>query len=122
MKEFQATGVLIALFALRCIVPLVVTLALGYLMNRLVDRWEAEDAQPTANATTQPVPEPVVAPETTSGMKLPCWLVKGCSPTQRANCPTFQQKETSCWLARLRLEGTLPSDCPDCPIYRQAHA
>ena len=41
MNGFDATLVMIALFALRCVFPLVLTAGLGYLMNRLVERWEA---------------------------------------------------------------------------------
>lgn len=123
MNETQATGVLIALFALRCIVPLVITLALGYLMNRLVDRWEAEDAQMQETpAKPQIVPQPMPSPQPSISSKLPCWLVIGCKQEQRANCPAFQQKAIPCWLARLRMEGVMPAGCPDCPVYRQAHA
>ena len=43
MSDIQAAGTIILFFALRCIAPLVVTVGIGYLMNRLVARWEAEE-------------------------------------------------------------------------------
>ncbi|MCA9970042.1 MAG: hypothetical protein KC425_07500 [Anaerolineales bacterium] len=122
MHDFQATLILIAMFALRCIVPLLITVAAGYLMNRLVARWEAEDA---AKKTAPPVSGPAPAatpPKARPAVQLPCWLTTGCDPAKRADCPAFQQREAPCWLARLRAEGVLPTGCPDCPVYQQAHA
>lgn len=43
MNEFQAMGVMILLFALRCLLPVVLMFGIGYLMNWLVDRWQRED-------------------------------------------------------------------------------
>jgi len=43
MSESEGTAVLVGLFALRCILPLAITLAFGYVMNRLVERWQDED-------------------------------------------------------------------------------
>ena len=44
MYDLQATTVMSGLFALRCIVPLLLTVGLVRLMNRLVERWAAEEA------------------------------------------------------------------------------
>ncbi len=126
MNDLQATAVMLALFALRCVLPLAITVALGYLMNRMVDRWEAEDIR--KGVVAEPVPQPKPKPATAvsakakPAVKLPCWLTKGCDPAHRADCPAFQQRGTPCWVARLRAEGVLPSDCPDCPVYQRAHA
>ncbi len=57
MNGFQATAVMVALFALRCVAPLVLMFAIGYLMNRLVDRWNAQDAAQEAPSS---VPLPVL--------------------------------------------------------------
>lgn len=128
MTQFQATVVLIVMFALRCVLPLLLTMAVGYLMNRLVDRWEAEDRlaetlRPTpSQAAAAPTAPAVPTAESKPVIQLPCWLTKGCDPARRANCPAFQQQGTPCWLARLRAEGRLPADCPGCPVYRHAHA
>jgi hypothetical protein len=125
MNEFQATAVMLALFALRCVLPLAITVALGYLMNRLVDRWEAEDAKEAGvdmPAQIPPIPVTAVSTPAKPASKMPCWLVKGCNPAQRADCPAFQQRGKPCWVARLQMEGIMPADCPDCPVYQHAHA
>ena len=115
MEETQATGVLILMFALRCIAPLLLTLAIGYLMNRLVDRWDAEDAARETGSVPAPSP----------GMRLPtvtvpCWILKNCDEAAQADCPARKQPGIPCWLAPLRTEGALPDGCPDCPIYEDA--
>lgn len=48
MNEFQATAVVATLFALRCVAPLLLMLAIGYGMGRLVAHWEREDAASAA--------------------------------------------------------------------------
>lgn len=44
MNTLQSTLVLFTLFTLRCLIPLFITLAIGYLMNSQVTRWQAEEA------------------------------------------------------------------------------
>ena len=44
MNEFQGTAIVMALFALRCVMPFVLMLALGYGMKRLVRHWDGEGA------------------------------------------------------------------------------
>ena len=117
MEETQATGVLFLMFALRCIAPLLLTLGIGYLMNRLVDRWEAEEA------LSQEAPAPAVSPG--PGIRLPsvtvpCWILRNCDEVAQADCPARKQPGIPCWLAHLRVEGALPENCPDCPIYEDA--
>ncbi|UCG25875.1 MAG: hypothetical protein JSW55_07775 [Chloroflexota bacterium] len=119
MEETQATAILILMFALRCIAPLLLTLAIGYLMNRLVDRWQAEDAARVVDDL--PTPQPAPAP----GMRLPtitvpCWILRNCDEAAQADCPARKQPGIPCWLARLSAEGRLPDGCPDCPIYEDA--
>ncbi|WP_157913048.1 hypothetical protein [Candidatus Promineifilum breve] len=46
MNDFQATAILTALFALRCVAPFLLLMAVGYGMNRLVAHWEHEDQAP----------------------------------------------------------------------------
>jgi hypothetical protein len=121
MEETKATGVLFLMFALRCIAPLVLTLGIGYLMNRLVSRWEAEEAETAA----EPQDLPVLEPGSTSGARLPtinvpCWILRNCDEAAMADCAARKQPSIPCWLARLRAEGSLPEGCPDCPIYEDA--
>lgn len=114
MNDFQATAVFVAFFALRCIVPLLTTLAIGAAMNYLVDRWEGEEeAKPGAAAAPAPAkPAGRLADITVAA--IPCWLVKKCNPT---GCPAYQQREVPCWLARVQAEGKLPATCLPCQMY-----
>lgn len=120
MNEYQATAALVALFALRCIAPLVITFAIGYLMNRLVDKWQAEDALIEVD---KPAPSPVSMPKTTiklPAVRVPCWILRNCEESQKADCPAAKQPGLPCWLVRLRADGRLPETCPSCPMYIQA--
>ncbi|MFN2224408.1 MAG: hypothetical protein ACK2UH_17765 [Candidatus Promineifilaceae bacterium] len=120
MKETQATGVLFLMFALRCIAPLLLTLGIGYLMNRLVDRWEAEE-EPFEAPGVPGVPVPVVSPAAPSAKRpaitVPCWILRNCDEAAMEDCPARKYPAIPCWLARMRAEGSLPETCLDCPIY-----
>ena len=109
MNEFQATFTMVLLFALRCLVPLALVLGIGYAMNWLVDRWEAEAAvSENGGAGT------AVSPTSTGR----CWAFKQCNEQLRKDCPGFKEQMIPCWLARTRAEGNLPNDCLTCPIYK----
>jgi hypothetical protein len=122
MNEVEATTALVALFVLRCIAPLVITLAIGYLMNRLVDRWRAQDEAQFAGALEHELTEAMSTADENLGIKLPtvtvpCWVMRNCSEAAQADCFARKHPGLPCWLVRLRAEGKLPSSCPDCPVY-----
>ncbi|MFW5941079.1 MAG: hypothetical protein ACOC9V_02790 [Chloroflexota bacterium] len=127
MNEFGATFFMVTLFVLRCVAPLLVTVGVGYLMNRLLDRWAAEDAQ-----VREPVPGgavPAFGVERTTAaaslpaiLSIPCWVFNNCEETRREHCPGCNEEGIPCWQARMRAEGRLPDTCPDCPRYIAAHA
>lgn len=117
MSESEGTAVLVALFALRCIMPLAITLAFGYFMNRLVDRWQAEDR---VREQVDGEAEPSLASEVKSRLPvltIPCWILNNCDESAKAGCAAYEHPGLPCWLARLRSDGALPERCPDCPIY-----
>lgn len=120
MDEFQGTVVLVALFLLRCIAPLVITLIIGYLMNRLVDHWQEQDL---AGIEAENVQESLVAPNPSlqlPSITVPCWILRNCDPSDRKDCPASKQNGLPCWLVRMRHDGALPETCPECPIYTGA--
>ena len=106
MNGTEATFTMVLLFALRCVLPLAVVMGLGYVMNWLVDRWEAEAAITTNLGTA-------VSPSTTAH----CWAFDQCAEELREDCPGLKQQMVPCWLVRTRTEGRLPDDCLTCPIY-----
>jgi hypothetical protein len=110
MREF---GVVTLLFALRCIVPLGITLVVGYAMTRLYARWEAK-----AGVKPQVARQHVLRPANSPA----CWSVRDCNPASRAKCPAYQHSELTCWSARMMTEGTLPPACPTCRLFRLAPA
>ena len=117
MSDSEGTAVLVVLFALRCILPLALTLAFGYLMNRLVDRWQAEDIAEEEGVMEA---EPSVSRKPRvrlPAVTIPCWILNNCEETKRVNCAAYKQPGIPCFLARLRSDGVRPAGCPDCPIY-----
>ena len=72
MNGLQTTGVMIGLFALRCIAPLLLTVTLLHLMNRLLDRWAALETAPALTSATAPA-------TTAPSISLACWLLHNCS-------------------------------------------
>ena len=117
MSEIRAAAVLILFFALRCVLPLMITLAIGFLMNRLVDRWEAEEAARKEVDAGAQIPVAATEKAGPEKSKLPCWLARGCDAEKRADCPAYQNPTLPCWIARMLAEGSRPADCPDCPVY-----
>lgn len=120
MNDFQAITVMVALFALRCVVPFVLLMVIGYGMNRLVNHWEKEDS-------AQPVPRPsiplsMLSRETGQApkSKIPCWLLNNCDEKTRAGCPAYANQSVACWVARLRADGRLPAKCAGCSLYTGA--
>ena len=121
MSESEGTAVLVVLFALRCILPLAITLAFGYFMNRLVERWRAEEVESHEDV---PEVEPEV-PDSLGGIKLPaltipCWVFNDCEESKRGACAAYNQPGIPCYLARQRSEGKMPSDCLDSEMYARA--
>lgn len=97
MTELQATLLMSMFFALRCMVPFLLTVAIGYTMNRLVSRWRSEEAA-AANGT-------------------PCWEAQNCPPQKRLNCPTYYETQVRCWQMHRLSDGSLPEACQACPLY-----
>lgn len=116
MNEFQATAVMVALFALRCVAPLVLMMAIGYLMNRLVDHWNEQDAAREAAPASVPLPV-LPAQQAEVRPSIHCWIFRNCSEDARHECVAFKNPAIPCWLARLRVDGKLPAACADCPLY-----
>lgn len=100
MTELQATAIMMLFFVLRCMIPLAFTLLIGYVMNKLVARWQAEE---------KAVPVPATA--------TPCWEAKNCPPVQRAECPAYVEHSIPCWQLKTQLTGSLPEPCLTCVLY-----
>ena len=123
MNEFQAIAVTMALFALRCVLPLALLFAIGYAMTRLANRWETQqEGQPASGAA---IPLPMAGAEsraTAAALNSPCWVYKSCDETKRARCPATRNPSLACWVALTWAEGRLPAKCANCPRYTGAPA
>lgn len=118
MNEFGATFTMIFLFALRCVVPVVLTVVIGWLMNRLVDRWEAEETAVIDQPKPQrPQPAPSGTPRRAIPAMINCWVFNNCDAS---DCVAFENTAVSCWKTKLSPSGQLPAKCVTCPIYVQS--
>jgi hypothetical protein len=126
MTEFQAAAVMVGLFALRCVVPLIVTVGLCYLMNQLVKRWELQEEEAGALTGSAPAAGGAIplagAVPVEPLLSLPCWITQNCEETKRATCAAVRLPGVPCWQARRETEGALPDPCPPCPRYVAAQA
>lgn len=103
------------LFVLRLGVPLAITFAVAYFLRRLDVKWQAE-AWAEWEASR---PQEEISPEAKRLKigKQPCWSLKGCDETVRANCPASKLIDLPCWFARRRSEGRLPAECYNCELF-----
>jgi hypothetical protein len=119
MSESNVAVVMVLLFALRCVVPLAIAIGLGYLMNRLVDHWEAEDTRKQARV---PAPVPAAKPAPQFMLSVPCWVTFSCAEEARRKCPAYRDPSVPCWEARRSANGVLMARCADCPRDQAAFA
>ncbi len=102
---------LLAMFALRLGIPVVGTILICHVLDRLSVRRAAQLAnerrlrQKTAGQAQQVV------------RALHCWEIKRCDPETMEACPAHQRPNLPCWLA-LQLAGVQLSDeCHSCAMY-----
>ncbi len=123
MNEFQGTAVVVALFALRCVLPLALLFAIGYTMTKLANRWESQGkGQPAGRAAISLPMAGAESPGMAAALKVPCWVLKNCDESQRARCPATRNPSLACWVALTWAEGRLPAKCANCPRYTGAPA
>ncbi|MCP5095857.1 MAG: hypothetical protein GY943_09910 [Chloroflexi bacterium] len=111
MSEGQATIWTIVLFALRCVVPIMLTMVIGYLMNKLVDKWEAEEAAQANFPLAQVGNDNMLAIKPALGW---CWEYHGCG---ESNCPAYMNTKQVCWQMKMAGDGRLAATCQQCGYY-----
>lgn len=112
MNEFQATAVMAALFALRCIVPFALMLAMAYGMRWLVRYWDRQAA-----AGPRPSIPLAMAPQAAADAAVPCWVSNHCDEKARAACPAYANQTVACWMAWLLNSGQVREKCAGCAYY-----
>jgi len=118
MIELKPVFYVIAGLILRIAIPIGITALLGWFLNRLDARWQAE-----ANLSRRFLREAfgeiqaTLIDRTQPDSIQPCWEHMNCSPSVRDNCPVYGNLGILCW-EFFTANGTLRSKCQDC-TYRQ---
>ena len=103
---FEALVAVLTGIALRLGLPIGVTALAAWVLRRLDRRWQRE-AEGSSSAPA-------------SVMEVRCWEIRGCSESERADCPAHARPETPCWQVFREIKGRLPERCLDCEVFRQA--
>ncbi|MFQ6013860.1 MAG: hypothetical protein ACE5NP_00275 [Anaerolineae bacterium] len=104
--------IILAMFALRIGVPILITISVGLLISRWVEREEKGTVE--RPETVVPLPDEDAQTPT---LPRPPSEIKDHEP-RRAACPAFQQTPVPCWLA-LQVSGQpLKDECFTCDVYR----
>ncbi len=107
-QPFEAVIVLL-LFVVRIGIPIAVTLAFGYWLERKLRPAEAP-AETPENIRLVRKPSNII--------RLHCWDIKRCEPAQRAHCATCRHPDLPCWLAIQVEGGKVREQCFTCGFYR----
>ncbi len=90
------------MFALRIGLPIVLTLAAGYwLEKKLAPRERTPQRARTAKI-----------------IQIHCWEIKKCENARRAHCAAYQHSELPCWLARQVAGDKVGPECYACAFYK----
>jgi len=116
MDVFWPTIVVLGMFILRLAVPVAITIAVGYWLRRLDDRWQAEAlARQAETAVASQPSEPVI--EMFRVIDRNCCDYNNCPEEKYECCPAHQNPDVPCWMARYRAEGRLPAKCYRCQLF-----
>jgi hypothetical protein len=110
-QDFIDTFVIFFMFFLRIGVPIILTLAFGYWLEKKLA--PQEEIRKRGNELT-------IRPTARAGkiIKIHCWDIKRCDFARRAQCAAFQHPELPCWLA-LQAEGDrVREECFTCAFYK----
>ena len=90
---------------LRFVLPVGVTIALGYVLHRFDERWRIASLQEGLAKLAGDRPIGTVR----------CWEINDCPPERRNACRAYQNPETPCWDA-VSPNGHLQEACRRCPL------
>ena len=93
---------------LRLGVPILLTIAVVYLLSRLDRSWQSQALRDGAVSTAAQVRNPG------------CWDVNNCSKEQRQQCGAYAHPETPCWQYFRSSSGELREGCLGCDVFRKA--
>lgn len=107
----QDTLVILGMFALRLGIPIILTIGVCYVLNRV------SASRAAAIASRREAQMQAAEQEGKVVRQLHCWEIKRCDPAKRPSCPAYQRPNLPCWLA-LQLAGQpLREECLRCGMY-----
>lgn len=118
MTPIPETFALAALFVLRLGVPLAITILITWGLKSLDARWQADAEARQAAASVaagEMQPGAFKAPQ---ARQTPCWSLRNCAEARQNGCAACKEPGLPCWMARLRADGRLPSNCYGCALFR----
>ena len=119
--------IIIGMFVLRIGVPLALTIAVGYWLEKKLRPQETSVAQPDVDGRRIiPFRNPRTAIGSASGpgqvAGAQCWEAKNCAPAVRSECAAFKQPNLPCWLALQASGGNVREECFACDFYKSKRA
>ncbi len=109
MPQVLEGVIVLLLFVVRIGIPIALTLAFGYWLERKL-------RPPEAPAET--LESVHVARKRSNIIRLHCWDIKRCEPAQRAQCAAYQHPNLPCWLAIQVEGGKVREQCFTCGFYK----
>lgn len=110
--ELANSLIVLGMFLLRIGVPVAITLAFGY--------WLEKKLRPPEQSQENGTIQPEITPRTRSSkiIQLHCWDLKHCEGAKRAQCAASRHPDLPCWLA-LQVEGEkVREECFTCGLYK----
>ncbi len=108
-QELLDTAIVLLGFLVRIAVPIAITLALGYWLEKKLS--PAEEKDEVAQVKRSTVKNPKI-------IQLHCWDLKRCPSTQRAACAACQHPDLPCWLALQVAGEEVREQCFTCALYK----
>lgn len=112
-QDLIDTFVVFLMFVLRIGVPVALTLAFGYWLEKKLAPREQARTQDALRVQTERR-----GTRTGKIIQIHCWNLKRCASAKRAQCAAYKHPELPCWLA-LQAEGEkVRADCFSCALYK----
>ncbi len=100
----------IFLFAIRIAIPIAVTLAFGYWLEKKLQPQQEQEQKPAIDLARRERSNKII--------RLHCWDLNRCDSAKRAECAACRHPELPCWLALQVEGGKVREDCFTCRLYR----
>ncbi len=108
MPEVVEAVIVLLLFAVRIAIPIALTLAFGYWLERRLRPPETAPEAQKVHSVRKP----------SNIIRLQCWDIRRCDSTKRAQCAASRHPDLPCWLAIQVEGGKVRENCFTCAFYK----